>query len=115
MELCSKQVKEALATSPNHQINILVHNAGHGDDRYLMDIGEEFYQAQIGTNLKGNLSLLPFVTSLLHWSKYAQNWLHETPAPISLTKCALPHMPRGGRIILISPAVTRMRISQQAV
>lgn len=111
--MCSKPVKEALATSPDHRIDILVHNEGHGDDRYLVDIDEEFYRAQMGTNLKGNLSLLPSVTSLLHWSKYTQSRLHETPAPIALTKCALPHMPRGGRIILLSPAAARMGISQQ--
>jgi 3-oxoacyl-[acyl-carrier protein] reductase len=48
-----KMVEAALQLSPDREINILVHNAGHGDDCYLPDITEEFYQTQTDINVKG--------------------------------------------------------------
>lgn len=46
-------VDAALQLSNSGHIDILVHNAGHGDDRYLPDITEEFYGMQTDINLKG--------------------------------------------------------------
>ena len=48
-------VKAATALSPSGKIDIIVHNAGHGDDRYLEDIDEKFYYTQTDINLKGEL------------------------------------------------------------
>ena len=54
----SKLVKAALELSPSGKIDIIVHNAGHGDDCFLEDITEDFYTTQTDINLKG-LSLTP--------------------------------------------------------
>jgi 3-oxoacyl-[acyl-carrier protein] reductase len=35
------------------KIDMLVHNAGYGDDCFLKDITEEFYTTQSDINLKG--------------------------------------------------------------
>ena len=47
----------------NKEINILVHNAANGDDQYLPNITEDFYQMQNALNAKGTrwkyLLLLP--------------------------------------------------------
>ncbi|PSN61717.1 putative short-chain dehydrogenase [Corynespora cassiicola Philippines] len=69
-------------------IDILVHNAGNGDDCYLQDVTEKFYEAQTDVNIK---------------------------SPIFLTQKVTPHMPRGGRIILISSCSARMGVAQQTV
>ena len=53
IESHQKLVDAALAISPNRQIDILVHNAANGDDRYLKDIDEDFYRAQTDANMKG--------------------------------------------------------------
>lgn len=49
-------VKAALDISADGKIDILVHNAGHGDDCFLEDITEEFYTTQTDINLKGGSS-----------------------------------------------------------
>ena len=46
-------VDAALNLSHHKNIDILVHNAGNGDDRYLQDITEDFYQMQMDINVKG--------------------------------------------------------------
>lgn len=48
-----KLVNAAVQLSPAKAIEILVHNAGNGDDRYLVDLDEEFYDMQMNLNLKG--------------------------------------------------------------
>jgi 3-oxoacyl-[acyl-carrier protein] reductase len=48
-----KIVAAAKALSLDSRIDILVHNAGHGDDCFLEDITEEFYITQSDINLKG--------------------------------------------------------------
>lgn len=47
-------VKAAVELSDSSKIDILVHNAGSGDDCYLADITEDFYESQSDINLKGN-------------------------------------------------------------
>ncbi|KAF2120330.1 hypothetical protein BDV96DRAFT_683794 [Lophiotrema nucula] len=81
-------VDAALSLSSSKSINILVHNAGHGDDCYLTDVTEDFYRIQTDINMK---------------------------APIFLTQKALPHMPRSSRIVLISSCSARMGVPQQTV
>ena len=50
----SQAIVEAATTlSQIGKIDILVHNAGHGDDRYLEEIDEDFYNLQTNINLKG--------------------------------------------------------------
>lgn len=46
-------VKAAVQLSPAKQIDMLVHNAGNGDDKYLVDLDEDFFDMQVGINLKG--------------------------------------------------------------
>lgn len=46
-------IDAAVEASPNKSIDILVHNAGNGDDCYLKDISEEFFQTLVNVNLKG--------------------------------------------------------------
>ena len=48
-----KLVDAALAISENGKIDILVHNAATGDDCYLEDMTEKFYEDQTDANLKG--------------------------------------------------------------
>lgn len=43
----------ALSISTDGKIDILVHNAGDGEDCYLKDISEEFYRKQTDLNVKG--------------------------------------------------------------
>ncbi|KAF1949878.1 putative short-chain dehydrogenase [Byssothecium circinans] len=81
-------VDAALELSETKEINILIHNAGNGDDKFLTDITEEFYEMQTDINMK---------------------------APIFLTQLTLPHMPRHSRIILISSCSARMGVPQQTV
>jgi 3-oxoacyl-[acyl-carrier protein] reductase len=50
----SKRIVEAAtALSSSGKVDILVHNAGHGDDRYLEEIDEDFYTLQTNVNMKG--------------------------------------------------------------
>jgi len=51
-----KLVDAALAISENGKIDIVVHNAATGDDCYLEDISEKFYEDQTDANLKGVVS-----------------------------------------------------------
>lgn len=50
----------ALRLSTSGKLDILVHNAGDGDDCYLKDITEDFYRKQTDLNMKGKsvISLL---------------------------------------------------------
>lgn len=48
-----KLVEAALTISESGNIDILVHNAATGDDCYMEDMTEEFYQSQTDINLKG--------------------------------------------------------------
>ena len=51
-----KLVQAAVSLSQDGKIDILVHNAGHGDDAYLQDVTEDFYTMQTNINIKGELS-----------------------------------------------------------
>ncbi|KAF1976472.1 putative short-chain dehydrogenase [Bimuria novae-zelandiae CBS 107.79] len=84
----NKIVQAALDLSKEGKINIIVHNAGNADDCYLPDVTEDFYEMQTDLNVK---------------------------APTFLTQKVIPHMPRGGRIILVSSASARMGVAQQTV
>lgn len=48
-----KLVDAAVGLSETNEIDILVHNAGNGDDCYLADMTEGFYESQSDVNLKG--------------------------------------------------------------
>ena len=48
-------VTAAVELSDTGKIDILVHNAGSGDDCYLADMTEDFYESQSDINLKGNM------------------------------------------------------------
>jgi len=50
-----KLVDGALSISENGKIDILVHNAATGDDCYLADMTEKFYENQTNANLKGQI------------------------------------------------------------
>ena len=54
----NKVVEAGLSLSESKAINILVHNAGNGDDCYLPDVTEDFYEMQTGLNIKGKPKLL---------------------------------------------------------
>ncbi|KAF2491705.1 NAD(P)-binding protein [Lophium mytilinum] len=83
-----KLVDAALSISENKKIDILIHNAGSGDDCYLADMTEDFYKKQSDINLK---------------------------APIFLTHLCLPHLAQGGRIILLTSVSARLGVPQQTV
>lgn len=57
-------VDTAVAASPASKIDILVHNAGNGDDRYLTDLDEDFFDMQMGLNVKGRLISSSWVTKV---------------------------------------------------
>lgn len=46
-------IDAARKLNPNGNIDVLVHNAGNGDDCYLKDLTEEFYYNQTDLNIKG--------------------------------------------------------------
>lgn len=46
-------VEAAVRLSESDSINILVHNAGNGDDCFLPEVSEEFYEMQTDINVKG--------------------------------------------------------------
>ena len=52
-------VDAAVKLSPGGKIDVLVHNAGDGDDCYLKDITEAFYYKQTDLNIKGELFRFP--------------------------------------------------------
>lgn len=54
-----KLVDAAVSISSTGKIDILIHNAGNGDDCYLADMTEEFYGLQSDINLKGTSYTLP--------------------------------------------------------
>jgi 3-oxoacyl-[acyl-carrier protein] reductase len=49
-----KLVDAAVAARAGRKIDILVHNADNGDDRYLEDLDEDFFDMQMGLNVKGD-------------------------------------------------------------
>lgn len=51
-----KLVDAAVALSESGKIDLLIHNAGNGDDRYLADMTEDFYEFQSDINLKGTVT-----------------------------------------------------------
>ena len=52
-----KLVDGAISISENGKIDILVHNAATGDDCFLEDLTEQFFQKQTDVNLKGDITL----------------------------------------------------------
>lgn len=48
-----KLVEAALTLSESGKIDILAHNAATGDDCYMEDMTEEFYEFRTDVNLKG--------------------------------------------------------------
>ncbi|KAE8152065.1 hypothetical protein BDV25DRAFT_170842 [Aspergillus avenaceus] len=83
-----KLVDVAVDSGPTKKIDIVVHNASNGDDCYLKDITDQFFERQVDVNMK---------------------------APLFLTQAAVPHMPRGGRIVLITSAAARMGVAETSV
>ncbi|KAI1610498.1 hypothetical protein EDD36DRAFT_467560 [Exophiala viscosa] len=81
-------VDAALKLSKNGKIDILVHNAAQGLEANLIDTTVDFYNQHFDCNVRG---------------------------PILLTKAALPHIPRGGRIVFISSAAARLGVGGQTV
>ncbi|RAL07881.1 SDR family NAD(P)-dependent oxidoreductase [Aspergillus homomorphus CBS 101889] len=77
---------KGLPASPQDTIDILIHNAADGEDRFLEDVTGEFFNKMTDLNLKGVYD--PRV---------------------------VPHMPRGGRIVLITSAAARMGVTQKSV
>lgn len=98
-------VKAAVHLSPSKHIDLLIHNAGNGDDRYLVDLDEDFVDMQMDINLKGKRDLETSCSAALT----------ICTAPIFLTQSALEHMPRGSRIVLVSSCSARMGVPQQTV
>ncbi|PIA93866.1 Short-chain type dehydrogenase/reductase [Cercospora beticola] len=84
----SKLVDAALALSSTAHIDLLVHNAANGDDRLLANVDEAFFDELVSVNLRG---------------------------PLFLTQAVVPHMARGGRIVLISSAAARMGVAETTV
>ncbi|KAK7711889.1 putative secondary metabolism biosynthetic enzyme [Diaporthe eres] len=83
-----KLVRAALDLTTTGKIEILVHNAALGHDANLDEVTEELYQTHFNTNVKG---------------------------PIFLTKAVVPHIARGGRIVLVSSAAARLGVAGQTV
>ncbi|GLA15482.1 putative PKS/NRPS-like protein biosynthetic cluster [Aspergillus niger] len=81
-------IDTAVQASPTGHIDMLVHNAADGEDSSLEDVTEELFERLMAVNLK---------------------------APLFLTQSAVPYMPRGGRIILITSAAARMGVAQTSV
>jgi NAD(P)-dependent dehydrogenase (short-subunit alcohol dehydrogenase family) len=48
-----KLLEAALTLSASRKIDILVHNAATGDDYYMENMTEEYYESQTDVNLKG--------------------------------------------------------------
>ena len=51
-----KLVEVALTVSESEKVDSLIHNAATGDDCYMEDMTEEFYETQTDVNLKGRVS-----------------------------------------------------------
>lgn len=65
-----------------------MYSAALGEEANLPDITEEFYDKHLDCNLRG---------------------------PIFLTQAALPHIPRGGKIVFLSSAAARLGVGGQSV
>ena len=67
-------VDAALALSPSGRtIDIIVHNAGNGDDRYLQDITPDFYTMQMDINVKGESTRKKKITTTRSFLKQDGN------------------------------------------
>ncbi|KAL6246511.1 hypothetical protein RBB50_006748 [Rhinocladiella similis] len=83
-----KLVTAALGISTTGKIEVIVHNAALGEEANLQDITGEFFDKHFDCNVRG---------------------------PIFLTQAALPHIPRGGRIVFMSSAAARLGVAGQTV
>ncbi|KAK3186821.1 hypothetical protein K4F52_004567 [Lecanicillium sp. MT-2017a] len=88
MEDISQIIDAALQLSESGKIDILVHNAALGVDANLDQVTDELFQTHFDTNVKG---------------------------PIFLTKAVIPHISRGGRVVLVSSAAARLGVAGQTV
>ncbi|CAG8010710.1 unnamed protein product [Penicillium salamii] len=83
-----KLVKTAVDFSVTGKIEILVHNAALGEDAFLKDVSLDFYNRHVDCNLRG---------------------------PFFLTQQILPHLPQGGRIVLVSSVAARLGVPMQSI
>lgn len=83
-----KIIETALSISPTGQIDIIIHNAGCGDDAGLSDITEDLYDRIYNTNVKG---------------------------PIFFTQKTLKYLAKGSRIVFISSAAARVGVEECTV
>ncbi|KAI9901381.1 hypothetical protein N3K66_003198 [Trichothecium roseum] len=83
-----KLVDAALELTTTGKIEILIHNAALGVDANLEEVTEPLYASHFDTNVKST---------------------------IFLTQAALPHLPRGGRIVFVSSAAARLGVAGQTV
>ncbi|KAH7022004.1 hypothetical protein EDB80DRAFT_758258 [Ilyonectria destructans] len=74
--------------SETGKIEILVHNAAIGRDALLKDTTLQFYDDHVDCNIRG-----------LYF----------------LTQKALPHLPRGGRIVIVSSVAARLGVATQGI
>ena len=71
----------------------------------LEDVTEEFYTKQSDINMKGKVRQSD-------GSRFSDL---QISGPIFLTQASLPHLARGGRIVIISSVSARMGVPQQTV
>jgi NAD(P)-dependent dehydrogenase (short-subunit alcohol dehydrogenase family) len=83
-----KLIDAALNVSPSGKIDILIHNAGCGDDATLEQVNEGLYNRIYDTNVKG---------------------------PIFLTQKVAKHLAKGSRIVFVSSAAARMGVEECTV
>ncbi|OQE18690.1 hypothetical protein PENSTE_c017G03972 [Penicillium steckii] len=88
LEEIPRLVEAALKISETGKIEIIVHNAALGLEANLVDTSLDLYTTHFDCNVRG---------------------------PIFLTKEALPHLPRGGRIVFISSAAARLGVAGHTV
>jgi NAD(P)-dependent dehydrogenase (short-subunit alcohol dehydrogenase family) len=83
-----KLIDAALKISPSGKIDILIHNAGCGDDATLEQVSEDLYNRIYDTNVKG---------------------------PIFLTQKVTKYLAKGSRIVFVSSAAARMGVEECTV
>ncbi|KAJ5097074.1 NAD(P)-binding protein [Penicillium angulare] len=81
-------IDAALKISETGKIEIIIHNAALGLEANLVDTSLELYSTHFDCNVRG---------------------------PIFLTKAALPHLPRGGRVVFVSSAAARLGVAGRTV